>query len=72
MEDGTEVHTNTIEGHWGNIKRKLKFMRGTSREKLPGYLDEYVFGSLIPRETLFWSTSYERLPTRILPESYSR
>ena len=53
LEDGTEVHTNTIEGYWGNIKRKLKFMRGTSREKLPGYLDEYMFRSLIPRDTPF-------------------
>ena len=53
MKDGWEVHMNTIKGHWGNIKQKLKFMRGTSRERLPGYLDEYMFRSSIPGETPF-------------------
>ena len=42
-EDGSVVHTNTIEGLWGNLKAKLKYLHGTSRTKLPGYLDEYMF-----------------------------
>ena len=37
----TGAHTNTIEGLWGQVKRKLKSMIGTFKNKLPGYLDEF-------------------------------
>ena len=35
----TQAHTNTIEGVWSQVKRKLKAMIRTS--KLPSYLDEF-------------------------------
>ena len=31
----------TIEGLWGQVKRKLKSTIGTFKDKLPGYLDEF-------------------------------
>ena len=37
----TGAHTNTIEGLWSQVKRKLKAMNGTLRSQLPGYLDEF-------------------------------
>ena len=37
----TGNHSNTIEGVWSQIKRKLKAMNGTVKSKLPSYLDEY-------------------------------
>ena len=36
-EHGQLVHTNSIEGWWGNIKAELKRMRGTSPGMLPGH-----------------------------------
>lgn len=39
-----DVHTNTIEGYWGQLKRSI---RGTyvhvSKIKLPAYLDEFAW-----------------------------
>ena len=37
----TGAHRNTMEGLWGQVKRKLKSMIGTFKGKLPGYLDEF-------------------------------
>ena len=37
----TGAHSNTIEGVWSQIKRKLKAMNGTVKSKLPSYLNEY-------------------------------
>lgn len=37
----TGTHSNTIEGVWSQIKRKLKAMNRTVKSKLPSYLDEY-------------------------------
>lgn len=37
----TGAHSNTIEGVWSQVKRKLKAMNGTAKGKLPGYLDEF-------------------------------
>jgi len=37
----TGAHTNTIEGLWNQVKKKLKRMSGTFKDKLPGYLDEF-------------------------------
>ena len=42
-EHGQLVHTNSIEGWWGNIKAELKRMRGTSPGMLPGHLDEMMY-----------------------------
>lgn len=35
------AHSNKIEGLWIQVKRKLKAMNGTTKAKLPGYLDEF-------------------------------
>ena len=37
------AHTNTIEGLWALVKKKLKSMSGTLYEHLPSYLDEFVW-----------------------------
>ena len=42
------AHTNTIQGLWGQVKRKLKSMFGTFKDKLPGYLDELNWQRLFP------------------------
>ena len=42
----TGAHTNTIEGLWSQVKRKLKAMNGTLRSQLPGYLDEFNWRKL--------------------------
>lgn len=41
VDPHTRAHTNTIEGIWSQVKRKLKAMIGTLRSHLPGYLDEF-------------------------------
>ena len=43
----TGAHSNTIEGLWSQVKRKLKAMNGTTEEKLPGYLDEFNWSKLV-------------------------
>ena len=35
--------TNTIEGLWGNVKLKIKKMKGVASGKLPEILDEYMY-----------------------------
>ena len=35
------AHTNTIEGVWNIVKKKLKRMCGTFKHQLPSYLDEF-------------------------------
>ena len=44
----TRAHTNTIEGVWSQVKRKLKVMIRTS--KLPSYLDEFNWQKIYPGE----------------------
>ena len=44
----TGAHCNTIEGLWVQVKRKLKVMNGTTRAKLPGYLDKFSWSKLHP------------------------
>ena len=44
----TGAHSNTIEGVWSQIKRKLKAMNGTLKSKLPSYLDEYNWRKCYP------------------------
>ena len=46
----TRAHTNTIEGVWSQVKRKLKVMIGTSRGKLPSYFDEFNWRKVYPCE----------------------
>lgn len=44
----TGAHSNTIEGLWSQVKRKVKAMNETTRAKLPGYLDEFNWSKLHP------------------------
>ena len=37
----TGAHSNTIEGVWSQVKRKLKAINGMAKGKLLGYLDEF-------------------------------
>ena len=37
------AHTNTIEGLWALVKKKLKAMSGTLYKHLPNYFDEFVW-----------------------------
>ena len=46
VDPDTGAHTNIIEGTWGQVKRKLKRMNGTSNDKLPSYIDEFVWKRL--------------------------
>ena len=39
----TGVHTQTIEGFWGNAKHMFKSMHGSTATQLPAHLDEIVF-----------------------------
>ena len=39
----TGAHSNTIEGLWSQVKRKLN---ATTKAKLPGYLDEFKWSKL--------------------------
>lgn len=44
----TGAHSNTTEGVWSQIKRKLKAMNGTVKSKLPSYLDKYNWQKCYP------------------------
>ena len=46
----TRAHTNTIERVWSQVMRKLKAMSGTSKGKLPSYLDEFNWRKVFPRK----------------------
>ena len=43
VDPSSGVHTQAIEGYWSRVKAKLKRMRGTTPEMLPGYLDEFMW-----------------------------
>ena len=43
VDPDSGAHTNTIEGLWALVKKKLKSMSGTLYEHLPSYLDEFVW-----------------------------
>ena len=38
----SRAHTNTIEGLWALVKRKLKSMCGTLYQHVPSYMDEFT------------------------------
>ena len=42
------AHSNTIEGVWSQIKKKLKAMSATLKSKLPSYLDEFNWRKCYP------------------------
>ena len=39
----TRKHTNWIEGFWGNLKMKLKGIRGSQQQMLDGHIDEFLY-----------------------------
>ena len=43
VNPATGEHTNWIEGFWGNLKIKLKSIRGSQKTMLDGHLDEYLY-----------------------------
>ena len=38
-----QIHTNTIEGYWGNSKGKMKTMHGVHPNQLNAHLDEMIY-----------------------------
>ena len=44
----TGAHSNTVEGVWCQIKRKLKALSGTLKSKLPSYLYEFNWQKCYP------------------------
>ena len=43
VDPDSGAHTNTIEGVWALVKKKLKWMCGTLYEYIPSYLDEFTW-----------------------------
>ena len=56
------VHTNTIEGTWGNCKTKFRAMHDTSDALFESYLQDYLFrrlfGDNLYPTFLFWVKHY--------------
>lgn len=56
------VHTNTIEGAWGNVKNKIRNMHGTSDDHFDSYLTEYIFRRFFSENIfgnlLYWISFY--------------
>ena len=52
----TTAWTSNIESYWNRVILKLKRMRGTNRNMLPGYFDEFMW-----RERSFQSVSFVSL-----------
>ena len=46
----TGAHSNTIEGVWSQIKRKLKAMNGTPKSKLLSYLNKFNWQKCYPSD----------------------
>ena len=49
----TGAHTNTLEGTWGNIKRKLSIRSNTNKKTLALYLDECMYRYNYKHESMF-------------------
>ena len=43
VDPNTGHHSNWIEGLWGNLKMKLKSLRGSQKSMLDGHIDEFVY-----------------------------
>ena len=54
--------TNSVECFWKNLKMKFKAMSGTSRELLPGYLDEFCWRQRNGKKTL---VAYDNILSQI-------
>ena len=52
IDNETGVHTNSIEGKWAGLKRRIT-LRGRVKDTLPGYLFEQIWRKRHERE--LWS-----------------
>ena len=43
VDPNTGIHSNWIENFWGNMKIKLKSVRGSQGDMLDGRIDEYLY-----------------------------
>ena len=46
----TRVHTNTVEGKWGNSKMDLKKLCGLTKELKPAYIDHHLWLCSLPKD----------------------
>ena len=53
VDPKTWVHTQNIESCWNRQKCRIKKMKGVMREKLPSYLDEFMWRDLVGKPTCF-------------------
>ena len=56
VDPNTGVHINNIEGLWSVVKWKFKRMNGTPYQNLPGYLDEFMWRSMMITLWQLWKT----------------
>ena len=47
------IHTQNIENAWMRVKRKLKRQSGTSRDKFPSYIPEFLFRNFFTSRQIF-------------------
>ena len=43
VDPQTGVHTQNIESYWNRVKYKIKTMKGVLGDKIPKYLDEFMW-----------------------------
>lgn len=53
VDSDNGVHTNTMEGVWALIKKKLRCMCGALCEYIPSYLDEFTWFRNFGRDQAF-------------------
>ena len=63
----TGAHTNTIEGVWNAVKKKLKRMCGTFKHQLPSYLDEFNWQREYPGECFEMMLQHIAEPSPLSP-----
>jgi hypothetical protein len=58
----TQATTNHVEVWWKNCKKKNREMSGTTKERLPSYLDEFQWREISGKKT---NTSFDNLLNQI-------
>ena len=43
VDPNSGVHSNWVENFWGNLKMKLKAIRGSQKKMLDAQIDEYLY-----------------------------
>jgi hypothetical protein len=51
--DYEEIHTQSIESMWCDLKKKIRRQRGTSEALFPSYIDEFVWRSHRGNKSVF-------------------